>query len=582
MPDSPDKIGRHTLQPPASLPSHTEFVWLAGAMLCGIVLRWGSLGLLAIEHHDEGVYASNLLFGAEAGSQFPGRPFYAPPLLPFLIETTTLVWTLLGLPRTAWLPMLPGLVAGTLLIPSAWWVSRRWFSPLAGLVAAWIVALSGYHAYYSRTALTDPLLVFWLLWAVYWVWQSLGDGRVKSAALAGVLTALAWGTKYTGWLPLAIATAGGVCYVCLLPPRDRNWRQLAQTLAIMTCVTVLLWIPVWFDCQSVGGYAAVTANHRGYLQGSAAWPDNWLRQNANIAWYDAHWSLMGWGIAGVMAGLILWQRGPEPTAAALRRAGPIVLIGAVLCLCGWPLAGELWCGGWAVCAGWRAWRQGLLSPAEMRAGCLLAAWFAGLFLTTPLYQPFPRLALPLWLAGSLGVGWWWHRCQIASTPRNAELPPVQGVRPALTVAVAAPVLVGLGAALWPPLAPVWEPRTGTRDVVRAWQQQFSGNPAKTVVYVYGDPGLFFELSQAGFAASPRGDLQVTRVPQADDTLLIPGWNADRQTEFVAEWEQLSDRFELLAEILVQPSTLVWFDASSPPTFRQSHERSGTYRIYRVR
>lgn len=573
---------RNTPQPVAALPSRPELLWLAGALLCGIVLRWGELGRLAIEHHDEGVYASNLLFGAEAGSQFPGRPFYAPPLLPLMIETTTLVWTMLGLPRTSWLPMLPGLVAGTLLIPSVWWVGRRWFSPLAGLVAAWIVALSGYHAYYSRSALTDAVLVFWLLWAVYWVWQALADGRGKSSAMAGLLTALAWGTKYTGWLPLAIAISGGVCSVCLLPPRERNWRQLAQTLAIMTCVTVLLWTPVWFDCQSVGGYAAVTANHRGYLQGTAAWAGNWVRQNANIAWYDAHWSLLGWGVAGGVAGLVLWQRGAESAVTTLRRAVPVVLIGAILSLYGWPLAGELWCGSWAVIAGCRAWRQGSIATGELRAGCLLAAWFAGLFLTTPLYQPFPRLALPLWLAGSLGVGWWWHRCQMTSTPQTPELPSVQGVRPALTVAVAAPVLVGLGAALWQPLACVWELRTGTRDVVRAWQQQFSGNPAKTVVYVYGDPGMFYELSQAGFAASPRGDLQVSRVPLADDTLLIPGWNADRQSEFVAEWTQLSHRFELLAEFPVQPSTLVWFDAISPHEFRQSSDRSATYRMYRVR
>ena len=54
---------------------------------------------MAVEHFDEGVYASNIWFGPEAGYQYPMRRLYAPPLLPSLIEWS-LIFDQMGEPAS--------------------------------------------------------------------------------------------------------------------------------------------------------------------------------------------------------------------------------------------------------------------------------------------------------------------------------------------------------------------------------------------------------------------------------------------------------------------------------------------------
>jgi hypothetical protein len=175
-------------------------VGLAGMVtLLGIALRCGGVSQVALSHFDEGVYASNVWFGPESDYAYPARHLYAPPLVPALIE---LAISLLGPTGSA--PLLPGLISGCLLVPLVWWVGRQWFGPPAGLLAATLAALSGPHAYFSRTALTDAPLCLFLTAAVYlggeWIQRG---GSWRWIAGAGC-AALAWWTKYNGWLPLAI------------------------------------------------------------------------------------------------------------------------------------------------------------------------------------------------------------------------------------------------------------------------------------------------------------------------------------------------------------------------------------------
>ena len=60
-------------------------------LLMGIGLRLMYPDRMAVEHFDEGVYASNLWFGLEQGYHYPLRQFYAPPLLPTCIEWTMML-----------------------------------------------------------------------------------------------------------------------------------------------------------------------------------------------------------------------------------------------------------------------------------------------------------------------------------------------------------------------------------------------------------------------------------------------------------------------------------------------------------
>lgn len=183
-----------------SFPLCPREVGLAGIVtLLGIALRWGALSQVTLAHFDEGIYASNVWFGSESDYAYPARHLYAPPLVPALIELSI---SLGGATGSA--PLLPGLICGCLLVPLVWWVGRQWFGPAAGLIAGTLAALSGPHAYFSRTALTDAPLCLFLTAAVYLGGEWIQRGGSRRWLAAATCAALSWWTKYNGWLPLAI------------------------------------------------------------------------------------------------------------------------------------------------------------------------------------------------------------------------------------------------------------------------------------------------------------------------------------------------------------------------------------------
>ena len=148
-------------------------VWLPAAIvLTGVLLRSAYPSRMAVEHFDEGVYASNLWFGADDGFRYPNRHLYAPPLLPALTE-----WSMILLGPSHVGCMLVSLLAGGLTIGLIWWVAGEWFGEEAALAAATLAGLSDFHILYSRTVLTDVLLCFWLLLAVYLTGETYRRGR---------------------------------------------------------------------------------------------------------------------------------------------------------------------------------------------------------------------------------------------------------------------------------------------------------------------------------------------------------------------------------------------------------------------
>ena len=89
-----------------------------------------ALSHTAVEHFDEGVYASNVYFGPPEFA-YPRREMYAPPLLPSLIE----VGMLAGLPPNV-AALLPGFLAGCGTMAALWWFGRSWLGPNVGLATA--------------------------------------------------------------------------------------------------------------------------------------------------------------------------------------------------------------------------------------------------------------------------------------------------------------------------------------------------------------------------------------------------------------------------------------------------------------
>src|SRR5262245_56218907 len=111
-----------------------ELTLLGIVLAGGIAVRIWALSHSAVEHFDEGVYASNLYFGPP-DYVYPQQRFYAPPLLPALIEAGMIA----GLPPNL-AALMPSFLAGCGTIAAVWWFGRSWFAPEVGLAAAALVA----------------------------------------------------------------------------------------------------------------------------------------------------------------------------------------------------------------------------------------------------------------------------------------------------------------------------------------------------------------------------------------------------------------------------------------------------------
>tara|TARA_R110002072_G_scaffold303123_1_gene494706 strand:- start:133209 stop:135344 length:2136 start_codon:yes stop_codon:yes gene_type:complete len=448
--------------------SRTELVAILVITVAGFAARFAFLNELAIEHFDEGVYASNLWFPDE-GYQYPDRFLYAPPLLPSLIE-----WSMILVGEARWVPFLPSLILGSLTVPLAWWSVRRWSSGASGVAAAGLLSLNDFHISMSRSALTDAPMVFFLLLAVWLAVEALADRNLRLSAMAGFVTGLAWATKYNGWLPVAIAVSGSAA-ACILWPRAKSPDELnagrlsigsiIACLAVLTLAAAATWFPVWWDLQPIGGYARVADNHRNYVTGFAEWWSAAVRHEA-VQRHYAGWPtlLSGW-LAVISSALVFrverstWnETSPHHDSSdggSIHAAEPGVkrstwnefnfiktvamtaaLVGAValspvVALGIWSLI-ELIASGKSVR---RIHQQRLEStssrttenqrPSKSRSKkatgsdgastierahrswfgvWLHLAWLCGLTLTTPLYRPYPRLILPLLCVGCVGTG----------------------------------------------------------------------------------------------------------------------------------------------------------------------------------
>jgi 4-amino-4-deoxy-L-arabinose transferase-like glycosyltransferase len=532
-------VARH-LPSPISVPpvSRGETVWLAAALLAGAALRLANLQHVAVEHFDEVVYASNLMFPAAQGGEYPYRQLYAPPFLPAAIEWTTILGEVILGDVPSWWPMLPALVCGLAAIPSAWWIVRQWFSPRAGIFAALLMAFNEFHVAYSRTALTDVPLTLFVFWAVHRFWIALQTETTKDAIIAGALTSLAWWTKYNGWLPLAIVAAGGTLWQILTVKSERTWRRLMQVWLIGAATAFVLWLPVIRDCQKVGGYVKVAENHRGYVSGLQKWGPNLVQG------YQDFDEFVGWiSFIGVAIAL------------------------AVRCL---P----------------RRYRPGddrnpTNCPGECLAECLVGAWFWGLLVATPMYHPYSRLWTPWLLAASVllagvlassrlqwaGTLAGWYRASLAIVSGGYALmiivSALSGYRPISASAS-------------------FERRDGLLQAARQIDAK-AGRRDAAIVAGDSDPALWYHLRRLGAQAYLASSFEFAEGRFEHSGYLVLGPLSQRMENIQRELERRRNRFELVDEFPVPLSRVSLLDLVSPGELAKNPERrSMTARLYRVR
>jgi len=281
--------------------------------LLGALFRCQFLSAMAIEHFDEGVYASNLWFSPEQGAEYPGRYFYAPPLFPFLIE-----WSMIFLGSGPWghISAFAGLgdidrafdlVGGAELVWSRGWIggcdpgqlqrspsdlqqgridrcrfgllsAAGSLSHLEELSRSWLeVARAGRGDCRSRVGCQ----IQWL--------ASVGCRSFRAGAVA---PGSASATESQDWLHPALGS-------------DRR-------------VGFLVWSPVLIGLQKWGGYSVVASNHSRYVVGFSGWLDSFLRQVENHELMQGTLSDTGLGLVCLVFCLLFiqwnWRRSRQRAA----------------------------------------------------------------------------------------------------------------------------------------------------------------------------------------------------------------------------------------------------------------------------
>jgi hypothetical protein len=605
----------------AESPTRVELLLVLVVVLVGFALRIALPARMAVEHFDEGVYASNYFFsGEKRDEQYPDQHLYAPPLVPLIIELAMVVFGTSNV-----VPMLVGVIAGGLTIPLVWWVGRRWFGPTAGLVAATLVALSDVHILFSRTALTDVPMCLFLIAAVHCFWVAQTSRSRLAVVLSGAFTGLAWWTKYNGWLPLAIGMAGVIPWKLIplsmalpsgsaspLNARGTIW-SLARALLIWGVVAVIaliVWGPWLWSLQTKGGYAAVAANHRGYLVGLAGWTAAFVAQARKLFLLSG--SLTGCS-ALVAAVLALWRlRAADPRFtwnAMLRNdviylAFPVlallcVIEGGVVILAFLGIVGA----GIALARVIEAGGQAVDQTNGGLAAWLLTAWILGLVVSVPLYTPYPRLTLPLLLATWLGLGVLADAVvneiqRAAGAPKpEAKIEPLLSsrrpgrqalarARPILLLALGVGIVVSVTQrAPWEQNIIGWQSRTGLAaqapmirdDLARDAGVDLQTGLDQFAVYTYGEPALLFQLRRSGcFYVKPVKDLGFA-YPDAPAPRLPSyvafGPQAWRTRGFGEQLAKALPRLKLVGKYRYAPSDVVVLDG---PLIR--HDRRPEYEI----
>ena len=566
-------------RPVARLVMRREALCLAAVLTVGTILRLVVLSRSAVEHFDEGVYASNIYFGPPEYA-YPMQRFFGPPLLPALIETGMVA----GLPPNL-AALLPNFLAGCGTIVALWWFGRSWFGPPVGIAAAALAALSDFHIAYSATALTDVLLGLWLLLAVDALARSIVIGDLRWAVGGGIFSGLAWWTKYNGWLPLAIAAAAIPLLWLFLRPPGRQLQVWLGCYAVTAAVAAAVWAPYYLSLQSQGGYGPIAANHAKYMIGFAGWFDSVFRQIAAQNVMEGLFSKLAVVASLALPALLVRRRSRE--CLGLVGAGFVGGVLAVLLTSVFVVGIGALIGLIRVCIANRhpdrddeKWKRRAIGLV------LLAVWWSGLLLATPCYTPYPRLVLPWLLAAWLGMA---LNCADVLSYDDAQ-PAVQRSS-SWGLLVGAAFALGIGVLSLFVLSRQPRPylaaeRWGLERIARQVRAA-STTDQPWAIYVYGEPALYFQLRAAGeeFVGAANNIPTAAATPEGAiaPTFLMVGPHAQRDPQFRQQWAAAKDHWELVQTYAYTPSAIVWLDSNDPrqpPPLGKSAEEA--VRLYRLR
>lgn len=288
---------------------------------------WGITGL-GLTHFDEGAYAATGRWIATWGAE--GWPFQAgqsPGLFPVLLGA---MFHLFGI--RDWVAISVSAAAGSLTVGALYWIGRNWFDRTAGLSAALLAATCQYHLIYSRLALTDALfsLFFWVALAL--LFAGVESGRRWRLVVGGLVTALAWNTKYHGFFPLAISVvwvASHTLWNRVLGAKPSPGAEVNLRSLVPAAVVAVVGMVPWIAAVGVSlGWGPILGGFFDHTAGGGGFP---LTAPATLGFYLNRW--MGWPpLLLALLGLVLIVLQRERAGLFLWLANSTILIGALFYL----------------------------------------------------------------------------------------------------------------------------------------------------------------------------------------------------------------------------------------------------------
>lgn len=280
-----------------------------------LVLIWWRLGSLGLIDPDEPFYALSSREMVQSGDWVTprvfGEPQFEKPIL-FYWETSA-SQVIFG--DNEFAARVPGALAASLIVMLTWQIGRRLLTPLAGFLAAVILATGGLFVVMSRLMLTDLSHTLLISAGMYCLWRAFHDGERRTRWLVALTVTSALSMLTKGPQGLVFVAMTGFAYAWLSGlPSPWTWRRATGCLALWLTI-VLPWYLTMFVRHQSGPTSPATG--WGYYWDSFFIHENWDRffhaeHTGNNTWYYYLEMLIGGAIPWiplVLAGL--WETGAK-------------------------------------------------------------------------------------------------------------------------------------------------------------------------------------------------------------------------------------------------------------------------------
>lgn len=520
----------------------TEWALLAVVILAGFAARAWSLATVGLNQYDEGVYALSaqaISSGDNALRLFPGQSkYFAPPVYYILVGLLNKVSG-----TTSFIaPIGLNIALGTLSVGLIWRVARTWFGPVAGIMAATILALNEFHITFSRSGLTDVAFAFFFLLALHLIVAALQRGSLWLSVLAGLVVGAAWNTKYHGWFALFVGSAA------LLPLILRQgWQVLLERrawlpLTVIWVVAIACYLPWLTLIQSQpGGYEAFARYQSRFV--SLRWITNLFRQVEMQSYFEGPMSR-----ASVLAAFLM---------GSLMNAAGQTWKRFLLCTAGLSLSGLLVGSSGTLLLATLAAVPWLLQRGTPAAWTQLG-WVALWLVVTPFYRPYARLVIPVTMAMSLGAAVAIAGVLSGVSQQRTRLDWLQlavGVIALASVVAIASRLDGMHR---------WRPANGAVEVANRISTSV---PRGGEIVVLGEPALGFYLHARGYPLSGPLENLAALSDVRSPTYVVTGVYPKRADDLRRHLEAFGARLVPLATYPFIPSDVRLIDDMRVPEAR---------------